>query len=140
MADRVYDYNPGFVVPTFTRKADGAIPFGKLVTKGTAANDVKLTTGITSIVQGIAVPDEKIYAKTGNPEYADNDMCTIAALVPGKIYAMYSTTGIAEGAHGSCAAAGIIEPLTVGDGTSSQVVGVAHTIIASTSWGKVLII
>lgn len=140
MADRVYDFNPSFVVPTFTRKADSAIGFGKLVEKGTAANDVKLTAGITAVVQGIAVPNEVIYQKSGTAEYADNDVVTVAALVPGKIYAMYSTTGIAEGAHCSAAAAGIVEPLSPGSGTSYQVVGCAHTVIAATSWGKVLIL
>ena len=140
MADRTYDFNPGFVVPTFTRKADGAVGFGKLVEKGSAANDVKVTAADTAFVQGIAVPNEVIYRKSSTAEYADGDVVTVAALVPGKIYAMYSTTGIAEGAHGSCAAAGIIEPLTVGSATSYKVVGVAHTIIAATSWGKVLII
>ncbi len=140
MADRTYDFNPGFVVPTFTRKADGAVGFGKLVEKGSAANDVKVTAADTAFVQGIAVPNEVIYRKSSTAEYADGDVVTVAALVPGKIYAMYSTTGIAEGAHGSCAAAGIIEPLTVGSATSYKVVGVAHTVIAATSWGKVLII
>ncbi len=140
MADRVYDFNPGFVVPTFTRKADSAIGFGKLVEKGTAANDVKLTSGVTVFVQGITVPNEVIYQKSGTAEYADGDVVTVAALVPGKIYAMYSTTGAAEGAALSCAAAGIVEPLTIGSGTSYHLVGIAHTIIASTAWGKVLII
>ena len=140
MADRVYDFNPAFVVPSFTRKADGAVGFGKLVEKGTAANDVKVTAADTAKVQGIAVPNEVIYAKSGTAEYADNDVVTVAALVPGKIYAMYSTTGVAEGGHVSCAAAGIVEPLTVGSATSYKVVGIAHTIIAATSWGKVLII
>ncbi len=140
MADRVYDFNPSFVVPTFTRKADGAIIFGYLVEKGTSANDVKVTAGVTAVVQGIAVPNEVIYQKTGNATYVDGDVVTVAALVPGKIYAMYSTTGIAEGAHCGAAAAGIIEPLSPGSGTSYQVIGCAHTIIASTSWGKVLIL
>ncbi len=139
MADRVYDFTPSFVVPSWPRKADSAIGFGKLVEKGTAANDVKLTAGVTAKVQGIAVPNEVIYEKSGTAEYADGDVVTVGALVPGKIYAMYSTTGIAEGSHCSAAAAGIVEPLTVGSGTSYQVVGVAHTIIASTAWGKVLI-
>ena len=140
MADRIYDYNPAYVAPTFTRKADSAIGFGKLVEKGTAANDVKLTSGVTVFVQGIAVPNEMIYEKSGTAEYADNDVVTVAALVPGKIYAMYSTTGIAEGGHCSCAAAGIVEPLTVGSGTSYHVIGIAHTVIAATSWGKVLVL
>ena len=140
MADRVYDFTPSFVVPNWTRKADSAIGFGKLVEKGTSANDVKLAAGTTAVVQGIAVPNEVIYQKSGTAEYADGDVVTVGALVPGKIYAMYSTTGVAEGGHVSCAAAGIVEPLTVASATSYKVVGIAHTIIGSTSWGKVLII
>ena len=139
MADRVYDDNPAVVASTFTRKADSAVGFGKLVEMGAAAGDAKLTAGITAIVLGIAVPNEMIYAKSGTAEYADNDVMTVAALLPGKIFYMYSTTGIAEGAHCSCAAAGIVEPLTVGAGTSSQVIGVALDTIAATSWGRVLV-
>lgn len=140
MADRLYDDNPAFVAPSFTRKADSAIGFGKLVEKGTAANDVKLTAGITARVMGIAVPNEVIYSKSGTAEYADGDVVTVSTLMAGKIYYMYSTTGIAEGAFCSAAAAGIVEPLTPASGTSYQVVGIALETIAATSWGKVLVV
>lgn len=139
MADRLYDGNPAVQGPTFTRKADSAVGFGKLVEMGAAAGDAKLTAGITAIVLGIAVPNEVVYAKSGTAEYADGDVMTVAALMPGKIFYMYSTTGVAEGAHCSCAAAGIVEPLTVGEGTSSQVVGIALDTIAATAWGRVLV-
>ena len=91
------------------------------------------------MVLGIAVPNEVIYAKSGNAQYVDGDVVTVAALVPGKIYNMYSTTGVAEGAHGSAAATGIFEPLTVGSGTSYHIVGIALDTIAATSWGRVLV-
>ena len=139
MADKIYDCNPAVVAPTFTRKADGSIPFCYLVMLGTAAGDVKVTTAVSSIVLGYALPNEVIYSKSGNATYVDGDVVTVAALLPGKIYMMYSTTGIAEGAHGSCAAAGIIEPLTVGAGTSFEIIGVALDTIAATSWGRVLV-
>jgi len=139
MADRIYDDNPAVKAPSFTRKADQAIGFGKLVELGAAAGDVKLTAGITALVLGIAVPNEVIYAKSLVAQYADGDMVTVEALMPGKIYYMYSTTGIAEGAHCSAAAAGIVEPLTVAAGTSYQIIGIALDTIAGTSWGRILV-
>lgn len=140
MADRIYDANPAVEAPTFTRKADGAIGFGKLVEVGTAAGDVKLTAAITAHVLGVAMPDEVIYAKSGTAAYADGDVVKVMAPFPGKILYLYSTTGVAEGGYVSAAAAGIVEPLTPAAGTSYQVFGIALDTIAATSWGRILVV
>lgn len=140
MADRIYDANPAVEAPCFTLKADGAIGFGKLVEVGSAAGDAKLTAGITARVLGIAMPDEVIYAKSGTAAYADNDVVKVMARTAGKILYLYTTTGVTMGGFVSAAAAGIVEPLTPGSGTSYQVFGIALETIAATSWGRILVV
>lgn len=140
MADRIYDDNPAITAPSFTRKSDGAIPFGKLVMLGTAAGDVKVTTGITVAVFGIAIPNEVIYAKSETAEYADNDVVTVGTLMAGKIYYMYAMGAISEGDFVSAAAAGDVSPITPGAGTSYQVQGIALDDIADDNWGRILVI
>lgn len=140
MADRVYDDNPAYVAPSYTRKGDGVIPFGKLVMLGTAAGDVKVTTGITVAVFGIAVPNEVIYAKSGSAQYADNDVVTVGTLLPGKIYYMYANGAISEGDFVSASTAGDVAPITPAAGTSYQVLGIALDAIADDNWGRILVI
>ena len=150
MADRVYDDNPAVVAPAFTRKADGAIPFGKLVTKGTAAGDVKVATGATDSIMGVAAPNEVVYGKSGNAEYADGDVVTVKALLPGKVYCLYAEGSISEGDKLQAGAAGDVKTATGHTHTYSasptdptvanQTIGIALEDIADDNWGKVLVV
>lgn len=149
MADRVYDDNTAVVAPAFPRKADGVIPFGKLVTKGTAAGDVKVATGASDAILGVAAPNEVIYRKSGNAEYADGDVVTVKALAGGKVYYLYAEGAISEGDKLEAGASGDVKT-AVGhthtytasptDATvHNEVIGIALEDIADDNWGKVLI-
>ena len=142
MADRVYDDNPGYVAPSFTRKADGTIGFGKLVEKGTAAGDVKVTAGLTAAVLGVAMPNEVIYSKSGSAQYADGDVVTVSALMPGKIYYLYADGAISEGdfVSASTNGNGDIATISPGAGTSYQIVGIALDDISDNNWGRILVV
>lgn len=140
MADRVYDNNPGFTAPAFTKKADGVVPFGKLVTNGTAAGDVKVTAAITNAVMGVAAPDEVYYEKNAAAQYADGDVVTVSSLTPGKRYYLYANGAISEGDFVSCSTNGDVATITPASGTSYEVLGIAMADIADNAWGEILVI
>jgi len=140
MAARVYDDNPAVVAAAFTRKADGTIPFGKLVMVGTAAGDVKVTTGADVAVLGVADVDEAIYDKTGNSQYADGDVVAVKALTAGKIYYLYSNGGSSEGDFVSASTNGDVETYTPASGTNYEIVGIALDDVSDNAWGRILVV
>ena len=140
MAARVYDDNPAVVAAAYTRKADGTIPFGKLVEVGSAAGDVKVTTGAAVSCLGVAAVDEAIYDKTGNSQYADEDAVIVKALTAGKIYYLYASADISEGDFVCCAASGDIAVYTPASGTNYEIVGIALDAISDDNWGRILVV
>jgi len=138
MAARVYDDNPAFVAPAFTRTADGTIVFGALVEVGASAGEVKETAGETSVAIGVAWTDEAIYDKTGDSQYTDGDAVIVKALLPGKIYYLKASEAISEGDNVHPAADGEIAKHT--NGTNDYlIVGTALEDIGSGSYGRILV-
>jgi hypothetical protein len=139
MAREIYDDNPAVVVAGFTFKADGAIPFGRLVELGTDVGDVKVTAGITAAVVGMAFENEQISQINGSEAYADGDVVTVKALTPGKNYRLTASGAITRGDFVSAAADGKVSTVVPGSGTSYQVIGVAEKDIDDGALGNILI-
>jgi hypothetical protein len=159
MADRIYDANPAFVAPSFTRKADDdTIGFGKLLRKGTAAGTVRLAdaagTAATIAVVGYALPNEVTYEKSGNAVYVDEDVVTVMALMPGKIVYLYvdDSGDVAEGVYVEAATSGDIKTMIghihvendSGGPTDAtlgpKVIGVSLEAAVDNTWCKVLLV
>lgn len=142
MTLRVYDDNPAVVAPAFTRKAEGDIPFGKLVTKGTAAGSVKVTVADTDAVLGVAAPNAVYYAGDEEAQYDDEEVVTVKSLMSGKIYYLYANNGagIVEGARITCSSDGDCNSISPGAGNSYKIIGIALEDFADNTWGRVLIL
>ena len=130
-------------VITVTKKADGAVRMGRLVTKGTAAKTVKETTADTDVVLGIAALDEAIAhdKDTASYQYEDTKVCRVEYRGRGNIYRLLAATGstIDEGESIKAAAAGCIAEATEGSDEDWKLIGIALEQITPGNRGKCLV-
>lgn len=128
-------------VITVTKQADGTVRMGRLVTKGTAANDVKETTADTDIMIGISDIDEAIAKDNDAYQYADNKPCRVELRGRGNVYMLLAATGstIDEGESVKPAASGAIAEATEGSDADYKIIGIALEQITAGNRGKVLV-
>lgn len=120
-----------------TKKADGVVPFGRLLVTGSSAEDYIVTSKVSDEPIAVSFVDDRVAVENDAEQYNDNDPMVVEYLIPGQVLNLLANGAITANGKVVPSETGRVE-LYVATGNKMGI-NIGQATIADAARGPILI-